>query len=518
MSDEAAVAADQYDPDPSNNTSSSTNLVSPADLGVTVAGSPVPILYGTPALYVVTVTNFGPAPATNVLFNDVLPSDAILGGLVSSQGAVAPNSIYTNVFGNLGTLASGASATVTIYMEPLSLGNATNSATAYSDDFDPTTSNNSASFTIPVFNQPGTIQFASTLESVSDNAGSVTLLVDRTGGTLGTITANYSTVDYTAIAGQNYVASSGTVTFQDGQSFAAITIPILNNLVVGANTGFFVGLSSPTGGASIGQAAGTGVVVLNTNRDLVPPTITSLLAIPNGNQIDGFVLTFDKAMDPTRASLLSNYYVFLTSGGAVNVGTPVPLAAAEYNPANNTVTLVPTAPLPGNRFYEVLANGSVGTALTDVSGNLLYGSSGPNTNYVAYYGQGTQLVYDDAQDNQVTLNLTGGGIMGIYRASNGDAELINLYGIVPHSTKLSGSVKKLSNSSSGHTYIGEINGFGQFGEVNSTLTTPGFFVGSAPVSAASVGAAVQVPLTVAAESVTTTVTKATPKGPKKAKH
>lgn len=518
--DAAAVSSDEYDPDSSNNTSSSSNLVSPADLGVIMFGATTPVLYGTELLYVVTVTNFGPATATNVAFTDTLPSDAILEGLVPSQGVVAPNSAYTTLSGDLGTLAPGASATVSIAMLPLSLGNAVNSASVTSDEFDPISSNNSASYSVTVFNQPGTIQFASTFDYVSDNAGSVTLLVDRTNGTLGTVSATYYTTNYTAIAGQNYVASAGTVTFQSGQQYAAITIPVLNDGQIDGNHGFFVSLALPTGGSSIGSTNNVaGVIVLNTNRDLVPPDIDNLIAIPNGNQIDGFVLYFDKAMNPATASLLSNYYVFLMNDGTLSSGTPVPLAQAIYNPVNETVTLVPTAPLPSNRFYGLVANGSYGsTALQDVSGNYLYGSSGPHSNYVAYYGQGTQLVYDDAQGNLVTLNLTGGGIMGLYRTSNGEASLLNLYGIVPHATKLSGSVKKLSKSGTGYTYIGSINGLGAFGDVNSTLTTPQFYVGSAPVSAASVGAGVPVSLTVSAESATTTpavtTKKATPKGPK----
>jgi uncharacterized repeat protein (TIGR01451 family) len=504
---------DEFDPDTSNNTSSSSNLVSPADISVSMIGTPTPIIYGKTALYVVTVTNNGPAAATNVLFGDMLPANAILDGLVASQGVVAPDASFADVFGNLGTLAPGASATVSINVLPLATGTSTNTAFASSDEFDTNPSNNSAAFAVPVINLPGTIQFDTTMSAVTENSGSITLLVDRINGTLGTVSANYFTANFTAVAGVNYGASSGTVTFAPNQSFATITIPILHDGAVTPNLGFFVGLNNPTGGASIGQQAVSGVIVVNTDRDLVPPVVTSLIAIPNGNQIDGFAIAFSKAMDPTEASNVSNYSILLTGSGAVNVGTPVPLAAAVYNASNNTVILVPTAPLPSNRFFEVVANGSVGNSLHDTSGNALFGSSGPATNYVAFYGQGTKLVYDDAQNNVVTLNLTGGGLMGIYRSANGDASQINLFGIVPHSTKLSGSVKKLNKNGSGHTFIGEINGFGQFGNVNSTLTTPQFFVGSAPVSASSVN----VPLTVSTEPVKTThVTpkKSTPKPPK----
>jgi uncharacterized repeat protein (TIGR01451 family) len=513
LTNSAGVSADQYDPDTSNNTSSATNLVSPVALSVSVAGAVAPILYGGSSLYVVTVTNNGPAPATNVQFADTLPSNAILAGLVSSQGSVAPNAAYTNVYGNLGTLAPGASATVSIDMVPLATGPATNIAAVGSDDYNTSPSNSVSYFTASVINLPGQIQFVSTQEAVADNAGSITLLAERINGTLGTVSATYYTLNYTAVAGTNYVGTLGTVTFAPGQSFAAITIPILNDGFVNPNLGFLVALTAPTGGASLGTQGITGVIVVNTNRDTIPPIVSSLLAIPNGNSIEGFALTFDKAMDPTEASLLSNYSVVLTGAGAVNVGTPVPLIAAEYNASNNTVILVPAALLPSNRFYEIVANGTTGNFLHDTSGNPLYGSSGVGSNYVAYYGQGTNLVYDDAQNNQVTLTISGGGIMGIYRQANGDATLVDLYGIVPHSTKLSGSVVKLGKNSSGTTYIGAINGFGQFGDVNSTLTTPEFYVGSAPVTASAVK--------VSAESVSTTpavtTSKATPKGPKKPK-
>ena len=71
--------------------------------------------------------------------------------------------------------------------------------------------------------------------------------------------------------------------------------------------------------------------------------------------------------------------------------------------------------------------------------------------------------------------------MGIFRGSNGDAAVIDLYGIVPTRASSPARSRSWASTSSGHTYIGEINGFGQFGKVNSTLTTPGFYVGSAPV-------------------------------------
>ncbi len=504
----ASVNADQLDPFPNNNTSSASNVVSPVDPGVTVIGTPDPTLIGHPITNIVTVTNSGPAVATNVIFTNTLPAGAIL--VSSSQGAVSASNATTLV-GNLGSLAPGASATVTIVVTPTVIATAVDTASVTSDNVDTNPGNNTASGSVSVTNQPGTIQVGSALVLVPENAGFVTLTIDRLDGTLGTVTVAYATSDYTAIAGVNYTATSGTVTFLDGQTTATITIPVLDDLKVDGNLGFFVTLSSPTGGATLGAQNVAAVLVLNTDRDTIPPIVTGLIAIPNGSSINGFVITFDKAMDPGRASFVGNYHVFETNGSAQ---IPIALAAANYDPTSFSVTLVPTSPLPSNRFYHIIANGSYGLVLTDTSGNSLYGSAGVGSNYDVYYGQGTKLSYDDSQQNAVNINLTGGGTMSIFLASNGDAAAVNLYGIVPRKSKLTGGVKKLTKSASGETHIGEIVGFGQFGNVYSTLTTPPFYVTSDPVSVASVSAtsvsALSIPNT---STVTTIVKKKTPKGP-----
>ncbi len=252
----SATVTDQYDPDPNNNTSSTSNLVSPVDLAVAVTGSPNPTLTGYPLTYVVTVTNNGPAVATNVLFNNLLPAGSIFGSVTTTQGSVSLTNSST-LSGNLGNLAPGASATVTIVVTPTVVATTVDTAAVTSDNLDTNSSNNSASASVSVINQPGVIQFGSSLIYVPENAGSVTLTLTRTNGSQGTVTVDYATSDYTAVAGVNYVASSGTVTFLDGQLTATITISVLDDMVVNGDNGFFVTLSNPTGGATLGAPTST---------------------------------------------------------------------------------------------------------------------------------------------------------------------------------------------------------------------------------------------------------------------
>ena len=97
-------------------------------------------------------------------------------------------------------------------------------------NFDTNTANNSASApSAAVINLPGTFQFATPTVSVPENAGSVTLTLDRINGTSGAVTVNYATADCSAIAGVNYTATSGTVNFVAGQTSATITIPVLDD-------------------------------------------------------------------------------------------------------------------------------------------------------------------------------------------------------------------------------------------------------------------------------------------------
>lgn len=64
----------------------------------------------------------------------------------------------------------------------------------------------------------GALAFASTGSSVSESAGTVTLTVQRSGGSTGAASLHYQTVDGSAIAGSDYDAASGTLNWADGDS------------------------------------------------------------------------------------------------------------------------------------------------------------------------------------------------------------------------------------------------------------------------------------------------------------
>jgi uncharacterized repeat protein (TIGR01451 family) len=495
----ASVTTTAYDPNPNNNTSSSSNVVSPVNLGVAVTTSTTPVLVGKELAYTLTISNAGPAAATNVLLSGTFPTNATFLSANTSQGTFTPSGSAFSA--TLGTVNPGGSVTITLLFTGTSVGSATISASVTSDDFNTSTSS-SASGTATVFDQAGTINVAVPLVVVSESSGTATINLTRTNGSLGAITVNYATSDYTAVAGVNYVASTGTVTFAAGQLTQTITIPLIDAHIYGGVVGFFVTLSSPGGGATLGSSNETGILIVNNDVNPIPPAVSGLTAIPNANGVDlnGFTITFNEPMDPFRASILTNYHVFYSAADAGQPGglVPVNLVAAIYNPVTNSVSLIPSTPLAGNNFYRIVANGSYGPVLTSTFGVSLSGNTGQGSNYDVYYGIGTSLRYLDGGGNVVTLNLSGGGTQVVVRDPQGNAASVTLVGIVPHKTSITGAVKKLSKTSTGFTTIDTFTGFGAFGNVFSNLTTPQFYVANNDVGTAS------------ALSIST---KKTPKGP-----
>jgi hypothetical protein len=82
------------------------------------------------------------------------------------------------------------------------------------------------------------------------------------------VTVSYSTANGTALAGSDYVASSGTITFAPGETTRAILVPTLDDSLYEGNESFVVNLSNPSAGATIADAQGTATIVEND----IPPT------------------------------------------------------------------------------------------------------------------------------------------------------------------------------------------------------------------------------------------------------
>jgi uncharacterized repeat protein (TIGR01451 family) len=131
------------DPDSSNNTASVTLTGQAADIEVTKAvDQDTPLALNTPLTFTVTATNLGPSDATGVQLTDLLPAG------LAYQSHTAGAGIYTSGTGlwDIGALAEGASATLTVIATNTAFGTLVNTATrTASNQTDPDAGNDAAS-------------------------------------------------------------------------------------------------------------------------------------------------------------------------------------------------------------------------------------------------------------------------------------------------------------------------------------------------------------------------------------
>ena len=112
-----------------------------------------------------------------------------------------------------------------------------------------------------------TISVNTATVTVSEGMPVANITVERSGSSTGVATVNFNTSNGTAIAGSDYTATSGTITFAAGQTTQTVSIPILNDTVPESNETFSVTLNTPGGAVLGGQTTAT-VTILDNDLNL----------------------------------------------------------------------------------------------------------------------------------------------------------------------------------------------------------------------------------------------------------
>jgi hypothetical protein len=242
--------------------------------------------------------------------------------------------------------------------------------------------------------QPAVYQFQSPVYSIDQAGGFATITVTRS-STVGTTSVNYSTSNGTAVAGVDYVPTSGTLIFSPGQSAEYFNVPILINPNIQGNETINVSLSSPAGGAILGSPSTVPLVIIDDGVDRHGPSVTSAKVIAGPRGVAEVVVTFNEAIDPTTAVNLLNYgYSIRTANSKGKLGTNeyhlIGIKSATYNPNTFTVTLPLTSAVKVGMPLEIQLNAatsveSAGVGIADVFGNLLDGNDDgyPGTPFTA---------------------------------------------------------------------------------------------------------------------------------------
>jgi uncharacterized delta-60 repeat protein len=107
----------------------------------------------------------------------------------------------------------------------------------------------------------GLLQFSATTYRVDENAGSVTIVLRRSGNLKGACSVDYATSDGTASAAVDYQSASGTLNFAAGEIQRTITLSIQDDAQAEGNESFTLTLTNATGVDVTDQAAATVVIV-----------------------------------------------------------------------------------------------------------------------------------------------------------------------------------------------------------------------------------------------------------------
>ncbi|HEX8335129.1 MAG TPA: Calx-beta domain-containing protein, partial [Pyrinomonadaceae bacterium] len=142
---------------------------------------------------------------------------------------------------------------------------------------------------------PGRFQFAGPSSGQPEDAGAVTVTVNRANGQSGAASVNNATTGGTATAGTDYTAVSGTLNFAEGETSKTFTVPVTADTTNEPSETIVVTLSSPTGGALLGVPTSTTLVVVNDDQ----PTYQFASTFYEAGEPDGqVVLTVTRGGDP----------------------------------------------------------------------------------------------------------------------------------------------------------------------------------------------------------------------------
>jgi hypothetical protein len=237
---------------------SGTNLGSPSSANVTISGdasAPVGSLRLAGSSYAVAQS----AGSLSVTVNRTGGSSgAISVAYDTANGTAAAGTDYTASSGTLhwaGGDTSSKTFSVAISNTTPYSGSKTFTVALSSPNAGATISSpGSATVTISGDSSPaaGSLSLSASSYAVAQNAGSMTVTVDRTGGSSGAINVEYATANGTAVAGTDYTAASGTLQWTDGDTASkTFSVPVSNATPFAGSKSFTIALSGPGGGAAV---------------------------------------------------------------------------------------------------------------------------------------------------------------------------------------------------------------------------------------------------------------------------
>ena len=189
-----------------------------------------------------------------------------------------------------------------------------------------------------------------------------------------TVTVNYQTADGTALAGQDYTACSGTLSFAPGQTSKTVLVPVVTDSVIESNESFTLRLSGTTNAQLIKPSSFASIV--DDDTPVVP-----VLSISNPRVVEGnsgttqlvFTVTLNTpVLDKTVSVKLSTLNGSATAGSDYQARSEVVTFAPGETTKDFVVTVYGDAVVEGNEtMYVSLSQANVALKTTAAIGLIL---------------------------------------------------------------------------------------------------------------------------------------------------
>ena len=198
---------------------------------------------------------------------------------------------------------------------------------------------------------PGVLAFSSPTYTIGEAGPTVTVTVDRTGGSDGAVNVDYALSGGTATggaacgAGVDYVNTGGTLMFAAGDTSETFNVAICEDSDVEGDETFNATLSNPTGGATIGTPNPAAVTITDNDMSASPVVVTATAGTtgPTGYN------TLKEAFDAINAGTHQGAITIAINADIVETASAI-LNSGEVAPA--VYTSVAIAPNGGPRIIE----------------------------------------------------------------------------------------------------------------------------------------------------------------------
>ena len=211
----------------------------------------------------------------------------------------------------------------------------------------------------------GILDLTTATETIAENGSSITLTVERTNGSYGTVTLDYATQDGSATASVDYQATTGTLSFADGEISKTITLNILDDATYEVDENFTLVLNNAQGGATLGTQASTEITI--TNDDPVPPAgelVFSAASYSVGENGTSVSTTVDRINGSYGAVSVD----YVTSDNSAVAGSDYQAATGTLNFGDGvtsqsfTVTIVDDSIFEGDELFNLALSNIQGGA------------------------------------------------------------------------------------------------------------------------------------------------------------